>query len=444
MTLQIQGPAGEPPRTDKWGARNHIVFGLVCVVLLVGGFGTWAVTAQLQGAVIATGEVRVTDDQQVVQHPDGGVVGEILVEEGRYVEGGEVLIRLDGTSMRSELAALEGQLFEIIARRGRLTAEQSGFDTITFDEEVLERAKTDPEVAALVQGQRNLFAARNTTMKRELEVMGERQIQLEEQVAGVDAEMASLARQSELIDEELVGQIRLREQGLARADRVLSLQREKARLEGQLGQRISQKAQLKGQISELEIEKLRMIDTRIEEAITELRELGFRELELKENRIQLRERLDRLDIRAPRAGIIHDLQIHALKSVIRPADPIVYVVPIDTGMVIEAQIDRASIDSIYIGQEASLVFSAFNTRTTPNLLGEVSKKSPDSFTDDRTGETFYRINIDLRPGELDKLEGQELIAGMPVDAFVTTDARTPLNYLVRPMMDYINKAWREE
>lgn len=446
MTLQLEGPQqpqGKPGR-EKWSAKGFIVFGLVCVLILAGGFGTWAATARLAGAVVASGQLRVTAQQQVVQHPDGGVVAEIRVEEGDYVEGGQALVMLDGDAKRSELAALEGQLYELLARRGRLLAEQAQLDEITFDKELLEEAERNPEIAALVKGQRRLFEARRATLENQLGVMAEREGQLNEQIAGVEAELDSLVEQRALIEEELEGQLRLQEQGLARADRVLSLKRERSRLAGQAGQLRAQKARLKGQISETKIEMTRMRDERIEESVTQLREIGFRILDLKEERIRLRQELDRLAIRAPRAGIVYDLKVHALKSVIRAADPVMYIVPVDTGMVIEARVNPIDIDSVYLGQEAALRFSAFSSRTTPELVGTVVKKSADSFQDEQTGQQFFKVDIQPKPGELDKLEGKELVAGMPVEAFIQTGDRTPFNYMIKPMTDYINRAWREQ
>ncbi len=446
MTLQLQGPTpGEPAKQDDgWSARGHIRFGLFTLVLLVGGLGTWAATARLAGAVIANASLRVTAQQQVVQHPDGGVVGDIHVSEGDRVEGGSVLISLDGTSLAAELAALEGQLFELMARRGRLMAEQAELDTLTFDAELLEAAARDPEVRILVDGQRALFEARRLTMQREIEVMDERKGQISEQIEGALAEIAALESQSGFITSELSDVQQLSDKGLARRDRLMQLKREGARLQGEHGQMMAQNARLKGQISELEIEQLRMMDTRREEAITELREIGFRELELKQRRIQLREQLDRLEIRAPRAGIVYDLQIHAIKAVVRAAEPVMYIVPVDTGMVIEAQVDPIGIDSVFVGQAAAVRFSAFNTRTTPELSGHVTKMSADVFTDEQTGVSYYKVDIALDEGELEKLEGLELVAGMPVEAHIRTDERTPIEYLVKPLTDYLNRALREE
>ena len=438
-----QGRIGKPA-SDGWGAGGYIRFGIFCVALLAGGLGGWAATAKLKGAVISSGHLRVESQRQVVQHIDGGAVGEILVREGDLVEAGEVLIRLDGTTLKSELAVLESQLYELMARRGRLAAEQTDKLGITFDPELLEAAGTNPEVHALVDGQQSLFEARLKTMEREIEVMQERQGQIREQIAGSDTEIESLKRQSELIGEELVGQRTLLAKGLAQASRVLALDREAARLEGQRSQVVAKAAQLKGKISELEIELLRLAASRREDAIAKLRDLGFRELELKERRIALNERLARLDVRAPLGGVVLDMTVHALKSVVRAAEPILYIVPSDSDLVVDAQIDPIHIDSVRAGQEAVLRFSAFNTRTTPELFGTVSKVSPDAFVDEATERSYYRAEVLLEEGELLKLAGQELVAGMPVEVFIQTGERTPINYLLKPITDYFNRAMREE
>jgi HlyD family secretion protein len=394
--------------------------------------------------VISSGQLRVESQRQVVQHPDGGVVSEILVREGTLVKAGAVLIRLDGTTLLSELAVMESQLFELMARRGRLVAEQTDQDSIIFDAELLEVATNNAAVKNLIDGQQALFEARLRTMEREIEVMRERQVQIDEQITGSAAETEALQRQSELIEQELVGQRKLLKQGLAQASRVLSLEREAARLDGQRGQMIAQTAQLKGQISELEIELLRLGATRREDAITTLRDLGFRELELKERRIALKEQLSRLDVRAPLGGVVLDMSVYALQSVVRAAEPILYIVPSDSALVVDAQVDPIHIDSVRVGQEAVLNFSAFNTRTTPQLFGTVSKVSPDAFIDEQTKRSYYRAEVLLKAGELPKLEGQELVAGMPVEVFIQTGERTPLNYMLKPITDYFNRAMREE
>jgi HlyD family secretion protein len=430
--------------SDGWGAGGYIRFGILCVVLLAVGLGGWGATAKLKGAVISSGHLRVESQRQVVQHPDGGVVDEILVREGNLVSAGAVLIRLDGTALQSELAVMESQLYELMARRGRLVAEQTDQKSIIFDAELLAVAETNTEVRNLIDGQQALFDARRHTMEREIEVMRERQVQIDEQITGSVAESEALQRQSELIEQELVGQRTLLAKGLAQASRVLSLEREAARLGGQRGQMMAQTAQLKGQVSELEIELLRLGASRREEAITTLRDLGFRELELKERRIAQTEQLSRLDVRAPLAGIVLDMTVFALKSVVRAAEPILYIVPSDSALVVDAQVDPIHIDTVRVGQDAVLNFSAFNTRTTPQLFGAISKVSPDAFVDEATKRSFYRAEVLLKDGELAKLEGLELIAGMPVEVFIQTGERTPINYLLKPITDYFNRAMREK
>ncbi len=432
------------PASDGWSARGYIRFGIFCVILLGAGLGGWAATASLQGAVIAPGQMEVENRRQVVQHPDGGVVGEILVREGDLVEAGEVLVRLDGSTLRSELAVLESQLYELMARRGRLQAEQADRDEISFDPELVEVAATDPEVRSLLEGQRALFEARLGTMANEIDVMRERQEQIREQIEGAKSEIESLERQRMLIAQELESQRELLRKGLAQASRVLALEREAARLDGQRGQLIAQAAQLKGEISEIEIELLRLGATRREEALAELRDIGFREMELKERRIALREKLSRLDVRAPVGGVVLDMTVHALQAVVRAAEPILHIVPTNSALVVTAEVDPTSIDTVHRGQEAVLRFSSFNARTTPVLYGTVSRVSPDAFHDEETRRSYYRAEVLLREGEIAKLEGQQLVAGMPVEVFIQTGDRTPIQYLLKPITDYLNRAMREE
>jgi HlyD family secretion protein len=444
---QLTGPKGSAarlPADDGWSARGFIRFGLVCVLLLGGGFGTWAATATLSGAVIATGQLRVETNRQVVQHPDGGVVGDILVRNGDTVEAGDVLLRLDDTLLRSELAALESQLYEMMARRGRLEAAQVDAVTVAFDPELVEAAATDREVKKLIEGQRALFHAKRESTAKELEVLGEKILQLREQINGAQAEIKALTRQSELIAKELADQQQLFAKGLAQATRVLALEREASRLEGSAGQLTARVAQLKGEISEIEIERVRKAATDREEAITELREFGFRELELEQKRLALLERLSRLDLRAPRPGRVHDMAVHALQSVVRPAEPVLYIVPSDTTLVVDARIDPINIDQIHRGQDAVLRFSAFNARVTPEIFGTVETVAPDVVEDPQTQQTYYQAELELKEGELAKLDEQQLLPGMPVEVYIRTSARTPINYLFKPISDYFNRAMREE
>lgn len=429
---------------DGWSVRAPMILGLTGLILLLGGFGSWAAVTQISGAVIASGQIVVDQNRQVVQHPDGGVVAAIEVDEGDTVEAGQVLLRLDATGLRSQLAITENQLFELQARRGRLEAERDGREEIEFPDLVRETAARNAEVTGLLDGQRRLLSARNETVASEISQLEKRRGQIADQIGGIEAQQKAMNEQLALIERELADQQSLLDRGLAQASRVLALQREKSRLLGQLGELVAQAAQSEGRITEIDIEVLKLGTRRREEAITTLRDLQFRELELLEERRALIEQMSRLDVTAPVGGVVYGLQVFALRSVIRPADPILYVVPQDRPLIIDARVPPTDIDKIYVGQEVTLRFSALDQRTTPELVGQVMQISADAFQDDTTQQSYYRAEIALSEGQRERLpEDVTLIPGMPVETFIRTADRTPLAYLTKPLTDYFAKAFRE-
>ncbi|MDK3016649.1 HlyD family type I secretion periplasmic adaptor subunit [Pseudodonghicola flavimaris] len=436
------GSGAAPGRS--WSARWPLLVGFLTLFLLVGGFGSWAAMSNIAGAVVVTGRIEVESNRQVVQHLDGGIVSEILVTEGDEVTAGQTLIRLDPTLLRSQLVIVEGQLFELMARRGRLDAERDETDTIEFDPELVAIAKDRPEVAELIEGQRRLFLARRDSIARETEQLEKRRGQIGNQIEGIEAQQQSLAVQLDLINQELANQQTLLDRGLAQAATVLNLRRTTADLEGTLGELKASKAQAEGRITEIEIEILKLGTTQREEAISRLRDLRYRELELAEQRRSLKEQLSRLDITAPVSGVVYGLQVHTPRSVIRPADPLLYIVPTDRDLVIAAQVDPIHVDEIHVGQNVIVTLTSFDHRTTPQLEATVLRVSADAFQDSNSGQSFYRAEIVLDDGEVDKLpEGTVLIPGMPVQAFVRTADRSPIAYLVKPLAEYFTKAFRE-
>ncbi|MDR6307272.1 HlyD family type I secretion periplasmic adaptor subunit [Pacificitalea manganoxidans] len=425
-----------------FSAKLPLWFGAIAVLLLVGGFGAWATFAQISGAIIAQGQVEVEQNQQIVQHPDGGVVQAVLIEEGARVTAGDVLLRLDGRDIRTELAIVEGQLFELMARAARLKAERDA-TPILWPDDLSAAAATRPEVAALRQGQARLFAARTDSLAREVAQMARREAQIGNQIEGIDAQIAALRDQEALVQEDLTDQQTLLERRLAQATRVRQLRRDQAALLGRIGELTAQRAQAQGRQTELQIEGLKLTTTRREEAITQLRDLRYNELELLERRRNLRTRLERLDLRAPVAGIVHGLTVTTPQAVLRPAEPVLYLVPQDRPLVIAARVEPIHVDQVGLGQEVILRFPAFDSRTTPELTGQVAKLSADSFTDDRSQAQYYRVEIQLAEAELARLAPRDVIPGMPVEAFLKTGARSPLDYLIKPLADYFNKAFRE-
>ena len=432
-----------PDRARKWSVRRPLVTGLLSLALLVGGFGTWAVMTDIAGAVIASGQVEVEQSRQIVQHPDGGVVEEIFVSEGETVAAGAPLLRLDGALLRSELSVVESQFFETLARRSRLEAERDEADEVRFLPALVEAAGDSEEVAALMEGQRRLFQARRETFEQQVAQLERRREQIGNQVSGIEAQTESLEQQLAFLDEELDAQSALLEQGLAQSARVLSLRREKARMQGALGELAAERARAEGALIEVTLERLSLQTQRREYAQTELRDLGIRELELAERRRSLIERRDQLEIRAPVSGVVYGMQVTTPRAVLRPADPVLYLVPQDRPLVINARVNANDIDQVAVGQEARVMFSAFSMRTTPEIIGEVTLVSADAFTDEATGARYYRAEVVLQPGEIEKLEGRNLMPGMQVDVFLSTEARSPMAYLVEPIAEYFNRAFRE-
>ncbi|WP_171228790.1 HlyD family type I secretion periplasmic adaptor subunit [Ruegeria sp. HKCCA4008] len=426
-----------------WGIKIPALVGFLALGILVGGLGLWAVKTRLAGAIVSSGVIEVQSNRQVVEHPDGGVVGEIFVRDGDTVASGDLLLRLDDTFLSSEQTIVESQLFDLLARRARLEAERDG---LTSEElaarlaEVQKEYDIDPD---LIAGQQNLFNARLETLSKQDEQLRKQLVQIESEIAGTQAQLVSLRRQTELIEAELKDQQSLLSRGLTQNSRVLALQREEASLTGEIGKLEASVARLKGQIASTEIKIVELTATRREEAITTLRDVQAQVAELWERRLSLAERLARLEIRAPVSGTVYGSQVFALQSVIQPGEPMMYVVPQDTPLLVAARVDAIHVDQLHVGQSVALRFPAFNQRETPELEGQVNNVSADTFTDEQSGFTFYRAEVVLNDGEIDRLNGQELLPGMPVETLIKTDERTPLSYLVKPMADYFNRAFRE-
>ena len=429
---------------SAWSAMRPVVIGIIGLVLLLGGFGTWAVMTNLSGAIVASGQVVVDRNRQIVQHPDGGVVESLDVKEGDTVVSGQTLLTLDSTLLDGELAVTETQLFELMARRGRLEAERDDRDTIVFETELVERGQGDPSVQALIDGQIRLFQARKETLEQQIQQMSERREQIESQIQGITAQQEALVIQRDLLAQELTSQKELLEKGLAKASSVLALQRAEADILGNLGALAASKAESQGRITEMSVEILRLTSSRREEAISQLRELQFRENTSLEQRRTLNERLSRMEITAPVSGVVYGMTVFAPRTVIRSADPLLYLVPQDRPLIISSKIEPIHIDQVYVGQEVLVRLAAFDQRTTPELTGRVVQISADAFTNERTQASFYQAEIVLEEGELAKLPAdKQLIPGMPVDSFIRTEDRSPLQYLVKPMADYFARALRE-
>lgn len=436
MTLKDDNP-------PHWNGTVPLFTGIAALVLLIGGLGVWSVFTQISGAVVASGMIQVETNRQVVQHPEGGVVGAIEVEKTQVVKKGDILIRLDGRRLRSELAIVERQMHEIATRKTRLMAERDGADTLRFDKSLILHARRNPESAQIVAGETVLFKARRAALFQETTLLEEQNRQLENRISGIGAQLDATQSQKALLAQELIHQQKLLSEQLTRASLVNELMRNEADLEGRSGQLEAEIAELRGMMAGNNIEILRLKTRRREEAVTTLRDLQFREIELNERSADLRETLTRLDIRAPVSGIVYDLQVFAVQSVVRPAEPLLYIIPQDQPLIVSARIESINVDEVWVDQEAVLVFPAFDQRSIPEIRGRISRISADVITDEATGVQYYSAEIVLDNAQLAKLGDQVLLPGMPVEAYIQTGDRTPLSYLVTPFTSFFGRAFRE-
>jgi len=423
--------------------RRHLLLTAALVLVLVVGIGGWAYTSEFAGAVIAQGSLVVDTSVKKVQHPTGGVVAELKVRDGNQVKAGDIVIKLDDTQTRANLAIVSKGLDELAARRAREETELEGEPTVTFPAELVAR-RDDPEVGRLISGETKLFETRRKTREGLKSQLGERVLQSEEEIRGLTAQVASKEKQIEWIQQELEGVRDLWAKKLVQFQRVTSLEREQARLDGERGQLIASVAQSKGKIAETRIQILQIDQDMRTEVGKDLAEIRGKTAELVEKRVAAEDQLKRVDIRAPQDGMVHQLDVHTVGGVVSAGQQIMLIVPGADKLIVEAKVQPQDIDQVRIGQAAVLRFTNFNSRTTPEVNGEVTLVSADVTQDQRTGLSYYTVRISVPTEELAKLEGPKLIPGMPVEVFIQTTVRTVVSYFVRPFQDQIAKAFREK
>lgn len=422
--------------------HRNVIAGLAVITLLIGGIGLWLGTAKLSGAVVASGKLVVESNVKKVQHPEGGIVGELLIKEGDRVEAGQVLMRLDATQTRASLAIVQHAMDELSATKVRLEGERDGLDELTFPDDLTAR-KDEPHVVRILDGEKRLFELRRSSREGEKSQLRERIDQLENEIVGLTEQVEAKNDEIALIREELVGVRKLWEKDLVQISRLNALEREAARLEGERGQLTAAIAQAKGKIAEVELQIIQIDQNLRTEVGMQLAEIRAKLSEYRERKITAEDKLKRIDIRAPQTGKVHQLAVHTVGGVIAPGDPVMLIVPAADSLLVEARVSPADIDQLHPDQTAVLRFSAFERTQTPELRGSVSYISADLTEDRRTGESYYVTRIAISDAELDKLNGLALVPGMPVEAFIETKPRTVLSYLIKPLKDQFARAFRE-
>lgn len=428
----------ETKHAFKIGPR--IFMGFVLAFLLVAGAGGWAATAQLSGAVIAQGSVAVDQKVKAIQHRDGGIISEINVREGDLVRAGQILLRLEDAQTKAELSIVQSQLLELAARKARLLAERDGLKAIEFQHEL---QMSGHEAASIMNGEKRIFDGNRRhwqSQKNQLTLGIE---QIGEEIRGLEAQRTAKSAEIALVEEEYAKIKSLADRKLIERNRIYTSDRDRTRLQGERGEIDAAIARAKTRASEIQLQIIAIDENARTEAQRELTAAETKISELKDRHMAIADRLSRTDIRAPITGTINELNIHTIGGVITPAEILVTIVPHDARLNIEFKLNPANIDQVDVGRPARLRFPAFNQRITPELKGEVTHVSPATAIDQASGEVYYAGKISVPPEQIAMLGERALVPGMPVEVYIMTQERTALSYLVKPITDQFNKAFRE-
>jgi HlyD family type I secretion membrane fusion protein len=422
------------------GINGRMLLGVLSVLALIGGFGGWAATAELSGAVIGQGLVKVDKDLRAIQHLDGGILHSISVKKGDTVQEGQVLFRLDDTALKAELAIAKGQLIELTARRQRLIAERDG----ALD--MLAITGDDPFGVASSEALRNearLFKGNAESRASQIEQIRLSIVQVEDELGGLKSQSTANKREAELVKAELKKFEGLKKKGLVEGSKVFSFARDFSKLNGEKEQIDSNTARALSHKGELQVQMDSINMFARTEAQKQLADIEPRLAELHERVNAIATKLERLSIRSPISGTVNEVSVNTIGGVITPAQKLLTIVPQDAILQIETHIQPTDIDQIYFGQEAHVRFSAFSARETPELIGTISFVSPATTVDPATGRAYYVAQIEVAPDQLAKLKGKKLVPGMPVEVYAQTESRTALSYLGKPMMDQFRRAFQE-
>ncbi len=431
------------PGSSRESIYRHLLAGGLIVLLLAVGVGGWASTTQIAGALIAQGSIVVDSNVKKVQHPSGGVVGKLNVQDGDRVKAGDILVQLDDTITRANLAIVTKGLDELGARKARLEAERDGAESISFPANLLARGD-EPSVAVAVANERKLFELRRSARLGQKAQLKQRITQLQDEILGLSAQQEAKAREITLINQELTGVRELWKNNLVQITRLTALERDGSRVEGERAQLVASVAQAKGKITETELQIIQIDQDLSSEVAKDMREVDAKFGEFVERKVAAEDQLKRIDLRAPQDGIVLESKVHTVGGVIPAGDTIMQIVPESDNLLVEAKVNPHDIDQVQIGQSAVLRFSAFNLRTTPEINGTITRISADIATDQRTGQTYYTTRIAMTKSEIARLGDIKLIPGMPVEAFVQTGERTVMSYLMKPLQDQFMRAFREK
>lgn len=438
---QEGGAEQTAPKTDDRFSR---IFGLVVILIAFGVVGGWAATAPIDGAVVAPGTVTIDSYRKSVEHLEGGIVQTIHVRDGDIVEKGDLLVTLDDTQARASYLVNHNSLMANLAREARLEAEMDEADSIEFPERLVDSAEINPRSERALRNEQREFDARREALDGEISVLRQRLSQFEEQIKGLEAQREARLRSISSLEDELGSLSRLAEREMVPSSEKRPVERELAQAEGEAGELLASIATARIEAGETELQIIQRRREFERDVAAELRETSERIDELEEELQALHDTLRRTEIRAPVSGEVVDLQIHSEQGVISGGEPLLDLVPADENLILEARVAPEDIDSVDLGLEADVRFTAFSFRTTPVVSGNVIFVSADSLRDEDTGDRYFLTRVEVTEDEMEALGERHLRPGMPADVMIKTGERTPMQYLMQPLTDAVARAWTED
>jgi HlyD family secretion protein len=436
--IRLVGSDYSPEGQLRRGLRRGML--IICVLVL--GLGTMAATLPMTGAVIAPGSVSVATFVKQIAHPFGGVVAEVRVRDGDRVSAGQVLLRFDDRVSQANADLTGESLDQLLARSARLIAERDALGRIVFPAILLSRSG-DPNIAALMRGEEVAFQLRRAARQGQSRQIEQKIAETNAEIAGLRAQGSSYSQQAELIGQELAVQRGLFEKKYTTLDRLNALERAAVSISASADSARSGAAGAQARIAELRAQAVSLGQEARSAAAGELMEVQARIADLRRQKVAADDAYHRSTIRAPYSGVVDKLVYRTIGAVVPPGDTIMEIVPDRDRLVVEVRLPVTQIDQVREGQAAILRFSAFSAQTTPELRGAVNHVSADRTVEKETGMAYYRATITLSDAELRRLGGLKLRPGMPVEAFVQTEERTMLSYIIRPLRDQLNRAFRE-
>ena len=423
--------------------RPYRRWGLAILLVAFGGFGVWSVTAHLAVSVVAPGSVSVESFTKTIQHLEGGIVADVLVEDGDHVEAGDPLIVLDDTQALAQQRIAETEYLITRASEVRLLAEQADSDSLVFPPELI--ASSNSRVQEVLGVQRRLFEVRRQSLDDTLAALDQQILQLEEQITGLGQTRSITQQRIDSLEGEVANHRKLFRDGMISSQRLRELERESLEYQSDNAGHASEIARLRAQISENTLNKQIRLQEFQQQVGEALRQVQAEVADAEERLVALNDTLARTRITAPVAGTVVDLQVHTLGAVVRGGDPLLDLVPAGDGFVIEARVPNHDVDHLYPGQSAEIRFSAFNQRLSNVIDGEVVRVSADSFEDEATRQRYYKVRVGVTDlGKSQLTDNMRLVAGMPAEVMILTGERSFASYITKPINDMLARAMREE